>query len=168
VDADAVPAFERTLDEMFNSAYAIYQDANGDTLRTGIANNADSINNNGITRRMALDAGTSGLGQATYTRDTWLLARRSLVPRASLTVSKVLGASNTPMPPWVVRAGDYITVRNLPISNPSGVSTTARRFLIARTEMDMDNGTLTIEPEDPLPALDVKIAQSFPPPPGVI
>jgi len=59
---------------------------------------------------------------------------------------------------WWSRAGDTVTMRNLPPTLSTDIDR-IRTFRVAETEYDAASGTLSIAPEEPLPSLDVLVAR---------
>lgn len=155
IDIDDM-SLSRSLDGMYNSLYAKYQNASGDTVRGTVSTDASSVQRYGITRRRAIDVQTSDTTYATNVRNAALVDDALVEPRAGYTVSRVFGAGGAPVPLYHVQACDYVTIRNLP---PAVLNTldTIRTFRITRTEYDPIAGALTIEPEAPLPTLDALV-----------
>lgn len=148
----------RSLDGMYNSTYATYQNASGATVRSATSTNTVSVLRYGITRRRAVDVQTSNTTYATQARDAALVDAALVEPRAEYTVSQVFGTGGAPVPLWFVQPGDSLVLRNLPPAVVTGYDT-IRTFRITRTTYDPVAGTLAIEPEAPLPTLDVLVAQ---------
>lgn len=149
---------QRSLGDLYNSVYPVYKEEGGRLLRGATSTDATSTGRYGITRRAALDVDTTSSTQADYHRDVYLADNKSLTPRAAFRVRSIYGIGTAPMPPFLVKAGDYVTVNNLPPS-PDNTLNKARRFRITRTEYDCETGDLTIEPEMPLPSLDFIVAR---------
>ena len=80
------------------------------------------------------------------------------LPRASITVDALYDQFGARWPLSAARSGDTITIRNLPLT-VSSVLDRIRTFRISRASYDVDNDTLTVEPEAPLPTLDVLLAR---------
>lgn len=149
---------QRTLSALWNSVYATYQDANGKRLRGGVSADAASAARYGVTRQKALAVSTTSLTQANSQAAAALADSKDPSPRASLTIDKVYDGNGVRWPLYLVRAGDTIVIRNLP-PTLSTVIDKIRIFRLTRAEYAIDTDTLTIEPETPLPTLDVLIAQ---------
>lgn len=149
---------QRSLEALVNSAYAVYQDASGTTTRGAVSTDSASVNRYGLTRRAAVEAQTTSSTQANVHRDAFLADHKQPLPRSSLTFSEVFDASGTRAPLYLVRAGDTIIIRNIPPALTNDIDR-IRRFRLSRTECDLIAGTLTVEPELPLPALDVLVAR---------
>lgn len=150
---------ERSLNDFYSSAYAVYRDTAGRTVRSANADNAGAIGKYG-TRRAAVQIQTTNATQAEAYRDVFLADNAAFVPKAGIVVTEVYGRGNNPWPGCFVRAGDYVTIRNLPVASVSGTLDKIRRFRISRTEYDCMTGQLTIEPESPLSSLDFLVARN--------
>ena len=157
VDASSLE-IERTLDQIFNSVYTVYKDSNGTAQRTTTASSSTSIARYGVTRRTALSSDTTSATQAGVHRDAALADRKLPIPRAKITFSAVYDSAGARWPLWMVRSGDTITARNLPPTLSTDIDR-IRTFRISRTEYDVDNRTLSVEPESPLPTLDAMLAR---------
>lgn len=148
---------ERSLAQVINSVYTRYDDG---TSITGTAADAPSIARYGVTRRRALASRTTDVVQATRERDAALADGAMPIPRAGVTLDRVLTATGTPVPRWMVRSGDTLTIRNLPPDSGDLIDR-IRTFRIAETRYRADDDTLTVVPESPLPTLDVLVARSL-------
>jgi hypothetical protein len=148
----------RTLEDVYNSVYAVYQDASNRKLRTAANTDTASINKYGITRQRAMHASTTSNTQATTQRDAALQDQKDPKPRAGITFSAVYDAGGGRYPLTEVRAGDTFVLRNLPPTLSSTVDR-IRSFRLSRTTYDADKNTLTVEPEAALPTLDFMLAR---------
>lgn len=153
VDVADVPQVQRTLELLNNSVYGIYEEAGGRTLRTAANANADSVLRYGITRRTSVKVDTTLAAQAQFVRDMTLTDTKDITPRAQITVTAVYTASGARVPLWMVRSGDRVTIRNLPPTLSTSVDK-IRTFVIAETSYSVDERTLSITPEAPLPTVD--------------
>jgi hypothetical protein len=142
----------RSLDGLYNSAYAKYEDASGRTLRSSTSSNAASIQRYGLTRRQAVDTQTTNSTVAASTLSTALAASALIQPRATFTLRAVFAASGARYPVSYVQAGDYLTIRNLPPA-ASVAADTLRTFRITRVEFDPFTSAIQVEPEAPNPTL---------------
>lgn len=152
----------RTIDELFNSLYATYQDASGRTLRSAISTDAASVARYGITRRKAFGVQTPSLTQALVQRDAELADTKDPKPRSGITVRQISAANGGDWPLSQVRPGDTVVMRNLPPTLSTAIDR-IRTFRITRTELDLDANDLTVEPESPLPTLATLLARATPP-----
>lgn len=159
VDASTIDV-QRTIEQLSNSAYAVYQDGNNRALRTPTAANSASVARYGITRRQSVKATTTSLVQATVQRDGVIDDKANPAPRFGLTFSAVYTAGGARVPIWLPRAGDTITIRNLPPTIASDIDQ-IRTFRIARTTCDLMTRTLTVEPAVPLPTMAALIARGL-------
>jgi hypothetical protein len=140
----------RSMNALFNSVYGVYKDLIGGNVRTSASSNTTSVNRYGVTRKAFVTSDTTDANEAQYLRDVSLAASKDLMPRATFSVSQVYGVGINPVPPFLVQAGDYITITDLP-PTPDNTLNKARRMRITSTDYDCDTGRLTIEPEQPAP-----------------
>lgn len=154
VDLD-LPDLLRSLDDLANSAYAVYRDENGITRRTANSADDDSVSRYGITRRIAVDSRTTSATKAGYDRDAALDGEPE--PRALLGVSRVLTEYQGVARMWEVKSGDTLVARNLPPWLPAGLSQYLTSFVAARVEYDLDSNSLRVEPDVPPPSLAYEI-----------
>jgi hypothetical protein len=148
---------QRSLNQLFNSAYAVYADAGGRTLRGAVSTDAASVLQRAITRTQAVSARTTSLTQANVQRDASLSDTADPPPRFGLTFSAVYNSVGGRVPLWLPRAGDTIVIRNLPPTISTNIDQ-IRSFQIARTSCDLIARTLTIEPLVPLPSVQALLA----------
>lgn len=159
VDATALE-LQRTLDNLFNSVYATYQDAYGRTLRTTASTDANSIAQRGLTRRKAVESNSTSLTQATTLQDATLDDSANPTPRFGLTFAAIFNAAGGRVPIWLPRAGDTVVIRNLPPTVSVDIDQ-VRSFRIAHTSCDLIANTLTVEPSVPLPTLAALMAKAL-------
>ena len=152
------PQIQRTLEQLRNSAYATYQDANGVTLRGATSSNANSIVRYGLTRQAAVSTQTTSSTQAATQRDAYLQDNQNPAPRSGITTSILYDGYGARWPLWAARSGDTVTFRNLSPTLSMDIDR-IRTFRIARTEYDANADTLMIESETPTPSLDVLVAR---------
>lgn len=136
----------RTLNNLFNSAYALYEDANGRALRTANGSNAASIARYALTRRTAVPASTTSATLAATQRDTFITNNNNPPPRATVRFDAVYDAQGARWTLFLVRSGDTITVRNVPPSISSSYDK-VRTFRVTHTTYDLMAGTLHVEPD---------------------
>lgn len=149
---------QRTLETLANSVYTVYQDASNRTLRTAVSANAQSVARFGLTRRQALQATTTSATEAAYERDTQLADTAAPPARAGIAFNRIFTAGGAPVPLWAPQAGDTFILRNLAPSLSTDIDK-IRVIRIGRTVWDMPANTLSIEPQVPLPLLQVLLAQ---------
>lgn len=163
VDASAVD-IERWIDKIRNRRYAVYQSASGRTLRTADADNTPSQRRYSLIRSVPVGASnTTSSAVAGTIRDTALAETADPPPRAGLTVGALYDARGQRVPLWSVQParGDTITIRNLPPALSSSIDQ-IRTFRVMTATITAERGeaaTLTLEPDDPTPRLDVLLAQ---------
>jgi hypothetical protein len=154
VDA-ATLEVNRTTQGLVNSAYSVYQDASGRTVRTSVQTDANSASRYELTRRASISAQTTNAAQAQVTRNALLLDRKRLIPTVQVSFDAVFLANGQRMPVALVRGGDRIVIRNIPpqIANEAGVSS----FRVLTTEYTGQQ--ITVTPESPPPILEMLIAR---------
>jgi len=157
VDVTALEV-QRSLNQLFNSAYAVYQDASGRTLRGAVSTDAASVTQRAITRTQAVTVQTTSLTQANVQRDASLNDSADPPPRFGLTFAAVYNSVGGRVPLWMPRAGDTIVIRNLPPTVSVAIDQ-IRSFRIARTSCDLIARTLTVEPLTPLPSVQALLAK---------
>lgn len=148
----------RTLEDLANSVYAVYKEAAGRLLRTAVTSDATSVARYGVTRRAAISADTTSATQAGVQQAAALADRKDPKPRASIQFDAVYDAAGARYPLWLVRAGDTMTIRNLP-PNISTAVDRIRTFRISHTSYDAIADTLQIEPEAAPQTLEVALAE---------
>jgi hypothetical protein len=153
---------QRTIDSLYNSMYATYQEAAGRTLRSAVSADSASVARYGLTRRKVFGVQTTSLTQAQVQRDAELADTKDPRPRSGITIRQVTAAAGGDWPLTQVRAGDTMVIRNLPPTLSTAIDR-IRTFRITRVELDLETNTLTIEPEHPLPTLAALLAQATPP-----
>lgn len=145
------------LDGLINSTYATYQDASDRTLRTAAQTNAASITRYGITRQDRVDVDTTSAATAALVAATSTAATATPVPTAKVSVRRFSTLTGAPARGEWVRAGDTVTIRNLPPTTNTAVDR-VRTFRVAQTKYSLDDDTVEIVPEQPGPDLEFQIA----------
>lgn len=157
VDASEL-AVERSLEHVVNRIYGTYQDASGRAVRTADSSDTESIARLGIVRREHMSIDTSSSVQASYVLATALHDRSDPLPGADIQFEAIYDARGARWPLYEVKPGDTITIRNLPPDAAVRLDRT-RTFRIRRTEYDLIAGRLSVEPDVPLPTLEVMLAR---------
>lgn len=152
----AVLPLTRSLEGLRNSAYGVYRDQSGFTLRTARATNLPSQYTYGITRTEPLAVDSTAAAVATQYRDVYIADNKAPTTRASLEISRVYTPAGVAVPLYCVAAGDNLIVRNVQASTDPGRNG-IDAFHISRTEYDAVADTLKVEPETPSPTLDALI-----------
>jgi len=148
----------RTLDQLYNSVYAVYSDASGRSLRTSPTADSTSIARYGVTRRQAISAQTTSATLAGVEASASLSDTNDPRPRSGLTLTQVFDAGGARWPLWSVQAGDTIVIRNLPPTLSTAIDR-IRVFRLTRADYHFDDDTLDIEPETPRATLDSLLAR---------
>ncbi len=152
------PQIESTLETLYNSAYGQYQDANGRTLRTAVADDADSQARYGIVRRQMVSAQTTSATQAGVHRDTALEDGRVIRPRSAVRFEYLTDRAGAIYPKWLLRAGDTLVMANLPPVANEEIDR-ARTFVVAERSYDAVTDEVQPAPEKPLNSLEFLIAR---------
>lgn len=152
---------QRTISTLSNSTYATYQEAGGRRLRGVPLNDTTSITRYGVLRQKAVPVQTTSATQATIQANAALADNKDPKPKSALTVSRIYDANGAVWPLYYVRAGDTMVIRNLPPTLSVAIDR-IRIFRLTRAEYHFEDGTLTIEPESPLPTLDALLALALP------
>jgi hypothetical protein len=145
------------LDGLINSTYATYKDASGRVLRTAAQTNAASISRYGLTRQSAQDVDTTSSATATTVAATAVAATATPGPTAAVEVRRISTLTGAPARGEWVRAGDTVTIRNLPPTTNTAIDR-IRTFRVAQTKYDLDSDTIEIIPEAPGPDLEFQLA----------
>lgn len=148
----------RTIDQIANSVYAVYQDANDRTLRTATASDSLSITRYGLTRRASTAASTTSNTQASVQRDAALADGKDPKPRSGVVLTRVYDGAGARWPLWYVRAGDTVIIRNLPPTLSTSIDR-IRIFRLTRTEYHANDDAIQIEPDVPRPTLEALLAR---------
>jgi hypothetical protein len=144
--------------DLYNDAYATYQDAAGRTLRTATNPNTQSVARYALTRRQAVQGQGTDLLQAQAARDTAIAQGAFPPPKVQVTFPAAYDAGGARAPLYLVRGGDLVIIRNLPPAPTTTTLDQVRSFIVARAEYHMDDDTLTVEPLDPLPTIEAALA----------
>lgn len=158
VDTSGVPELQRSLEKVRNSAYAVYRAGDGATMRTATVNDPASWARYGITRRGAVGVQTTSASEAETHRDVWLRDRADMQARARIEFDRVFDTAGGQWPLWAMRAGDTVTMRNLPPTLASEIDR-IRTFRIGETNYDADSGEIDIAPDEPVPTLVTLVAR---------
>jgi len=157
VDADEIE-LASTLETLQNSAYGVYQDANNRTLRTAVADDANSQARYGIARRRAVAASTTSATQAGVVRSLSVEDGRVIKPRAAVKFEYLTDRSGAIYPKWLLRAGDTLALVNLPAAANEEIDR-VRTFVVAERTYDAIVDDVTAVPEEPLTSLEFLVAR---------
>ena len=153
---------QRTLEELANSVYAVYQDARGRDVRATATADATSVTRYGLTRRRSISVQTTSSTQAATQQAAALSDGKDPKPRSGVTIRQVFDANGSQYPLWSVAAGDTVIIRNLSPSLSTALDR-IRVFRVSRAEYSADSNTLSIEPETPLPSLSALLSRALSP-----
>lgn len=158
VDISALE-LERTINALFNSAYATYQEANGHPIRTGSSTDANSATRYGLSRKRVIPANTTSSTEATAARDAAVQDGKDPRPRIKIAFDRVYDSSGSVYPLWMVRAWDTVVIRNLPLTLSASLDR-IRQFRVIEARYDVDKNILTVTPEQFVPSLAVLTARN--------
>jgi hypothetical protein len=161
VDVTKILNLQRSLENIRNSAYGVYQDANGRALRTAVTNDANSQARLGIVRRAPVEVRTTSVTQAAVHRDVFLTDRANFQTRAEIEFETLEDEAGAEYPLYMMRAGDTVTMRNLPPVLSEAIDN-IRTFLIGETEIQHIQGqplSISMKPETPVPTLVTLVAR---------
>lgn len=156
VDAAGITV-QLSRENLFNDAYAVYEDPSGWPLRTAVNPSTTSVARYGLTRRKSVSVQGSNALQAEAARDTAITQGATPSPKVQVNFEAVYDASGARWPLYLIRPGDTLFIRNLPPTLSVTVDQ-IRSFVIARVEYHLDDDTITVEPLDPLPTLEAALA----------
>lgn len=146
---------ERNLGELRNSVYSVYR-SSGETRRTEPIVDGQSAIRHGLVREKAIDAGRfESVAFARTLAQLTLSENSSPIVRASLVLTGVYDRTGVASPLYNVRAGDTMTIRNLPPDVP-GLDR-IRTFRLKSTRYDLVRNILYPVPENDLPTLDILV-----------
>lgn len=158
VDVTNIINLQRSLENVRNSAYSVYRDANGLTKRTANVGDTGSQARYGIVRRGIVNVNTTSLAEAQIHRGVYLDDRANASSRAEIAFSHLYDEAGGEFPLYALRAGDTLTMRNLPPSVSAAVDR-IRTFVISETAYDALDDSISITPEAATPSLDRLIAR---------
>ena len=151
-------SLEGSLEPMFNRAYANYAEAGGRKLRTATATEANSVGTFGLVRETRVAVETTSTTEAEGWRDAALRDSAEYALRADVVFERVYGKSGVQVPLWSLRAGDVLSLRNLPPGLGTDVDN-VRTFRVATTLYEAERDVLTVEPDVPTPTLVTLLAR---------
>jgi len=154
----AAPDMERSIAALRNSAYAVYKEAGGRTLRTAVSTDADRVALHELTRRAAVPAQTTSTTQAQAHRDAYLADNAEAKARAEIEVPELYDAGGARYPAFLARSGDTVVIRNLPPTHSSEIDR-RRAFRVSETRYSAGRRTIQLTPELPRPSLGVMLAR---------
>jgi hypothetical protein len=160
VDASDI-TLGRTIEELWNARYAVYQDASGRTLRTTTSTAAQSVARWGVTRQQEVASSTTSLTAAERQRDLALADTDDPPPQAAISFTRLYTLSGAPVALTELQAGDTLTIRNLSLTSSADIDQLAT-VRLARVVYDPVTRQIAVEFENPPASLEVALAA----PPG--
>jgi hypothetical protein len=145
--------------ELANSVYATYKDASGRVLRTAVATDAASVTRYGRTRQRVIAADTTSATVAGQIRDVALGDSKVVPGAASFTIRYCQASSGGRADPALIRPGDTLVVRNLPLLGSGAEIDQLRAWRVGERTYDPITRRVSVSPEERLPRLDVLLGQ---------
>lgn len=142
----AAPDIERTLDTLYNSVYAVYQDGGNQRAVTSTSADSTSIARYGLTRRAAVSLQAIDATLAGKVRDAYLADHKDPPVRAGLGFRRLYDQFGTLWPAFAARSGDQVTIRNLPPTATSDIDR-IRTFRLKETDYDAAADWNAVVPE---------------------
>jgi hypothetical protein len=158
VDVTRIIEMERSLENLRNSAYTVYRDADGRRLRTAVANDSTSQDRYSIVRRGYTSAQTTSSTEAETHRDAFLSDRKDFAMRGRIEFDRLYDATGAEHPLYMLRAGDQVTMRNLSPTLSTAIDQ-IRSFLVGQTEYAAHTKVMAIEPRVAVPTLITLVAR---------
>ena len=158
VDVTRIINLQRSLEEVRNSAYGVYRDANGMYRRTAVANDTDSQARHDIIRRGFVNVNTTSATEAETHRGVFLSDRAGRTVRAEIIFDRLYDVAGAEYPLYLLQAGDTLTMRNLaPTLSPD--IDNIRSFIVGETEYNAADNTIRVSPLTPTPELSRLVAR---------
>ena len=142
----AAPEIERTLDTLYNSVYAVYQDGGNQRAVTATSADATSVARYGLTRRAGVNLQAIDATLAGKVRDAYLADHKDPPVRAAVEFGRLYDMFGTLWPAYMARSGDQLTLRNLPPTASADIDR-IRTFRLKETDYDADADLMTVVPE---------------------
>lgn len=149
-----------SLDGVRNIAYAVFKGPRGERAITSSVKDRESSERFGfLLREASVSVSTEDQSAAEQFRDVLLTESADQIPRATITIGRLYNQHGAPVPPYMVRAGDTITIRNmiaLGLEELNQISS----FRVRRTSYDVDRGVMRVQPRFETPTLDQLVARN--------
>lgn len=142
----AAADIERTLETLYNSVYAVYQDGGNQRAVTATSSDSTSIARYGLTRRAAVSLQAIDSTLAGKVRDAYLSDHKDPPVRAGVGFRRLYDQFGTLWPAYAARSGDQVTIRNLPPTATSDIDR-IRTFRLKETDYDADIDWMSAVPE---------------------
>lgn len=150
---------QSTVDELYNRVYATYVDENNYRRKVATSSSdAISLSKYGVLRAHKIEVKTTSSTEATEWQDIYLEDHKDITPKTKIVVDRIFSENGAMVPIWYPRASDTIVIRNLPPTAGEAVDK-IRRFICTRTSCNLENGTLTLTPAEPIDSLDILVAK---------
>jgi hypothetical protein len=158
VDATRIANIQRSIENLYNSAYVTLQEAGGRTIRTANSGDPNSQSKYGVLRRGFTSVQSTSATEANIHREAFLADRKTLAIRANVEFERVYDALGAEYPLYSIRAGDTVTIRNLPPTLSTDIDR-IRSFVVGETEYDALENRISVTPQDPIPTLVTLVAR---------
>lgn len=161
VDSNGFLNIRRSLDRMYNSVYAVYEQPKEQLpQRTATSADATSPSQYQLTRRLALSARTTDSAQAVIQRDAALDDLAQPISESSLDTSSIYTNEGVhTRRAYYPKSGDEITIRDITPTAGAAVDR-IKTFIIHRTQYSPLSDTIVITPEYDAPTLTAIVAQN--------
>jgi len=156
---EATIDIDRSITTLENAYYAVYQDASGTTIRSAITSDAASIARYNVVRTKVIQPQSTSPAEIAIEQSTALQDTAVVQPRIQVHVTHVYDVNGAEVPLWRVRGGDTFVIRYLPPTVGGIIIDRLRGFRVARTEYNVDQDMLTVEPGTAPALLDVLLAR---------
>lgn len=146
-----------TLENVWNSAYAVYSNSNNNRATTSTATDAPSISRFGLTRTAVIASRTKSSAQAGRMRDAYLDDHAEQTPRAILPFNEIFDAAGNAWPLWMIESGDVIVEDGLPPILGTSIDKLST-FRIREFKYDVSRNIPSVVPEAFLSTLEEQVA----------
>lgn len=146
-----------TIDGLYNSVYTVYQDSTNDKVRTSTTTSTTSQGIYGVKRTKAVSYSTTDSTLASEVATFNLNSSKVVTPKTSVRIKRLYYPTGGKAKLSDPRNGDTIIIRNLKgtrFSDYLKIDT----FRIAEVSVNLNENTIDVTPEAPLPTVDVLLA----------
>ena len=146
----------RSLEQVYNSVYAVYSSSTNQRAVTANSTDAPSISQAGLTREAMVSTQTRSSSQAGRWRDAYLDDHSEPTPNAVLPFKSVFDSGGNAWPLWAIENGDTIIDRSL----PPAISSTIDKISVFRIKSlaySVDQDEIKVVPESPIQSLEEQV-----------
>jgi hypothetical protein len=151
---------ELLLDQMYNFVSATYNDVSRGIAKTG--NYIDSVSQQryGLTRQLTVAVGGTSSIVAEKIASAALADYKDLAVRTQISINQLYSANSARVSPLVLKSGDQLVVRNLPLGAPQRLDELLRAIRIADVTYKPDTDSVDVTTAIPIPRVDFLLANS--------